>query len=1131
MTIISEKKIKKLKTLKKRVSSLLFSDKKSLYAIFYIGLSIFILFSLVSTVKAQTLIPKGNDGGIPGAGACPSARFGGGNNVEKMFASLARPNCEYTTPGEKFTATTNPKSESGGVNILNKKAGKTTALFLAEMHFKKGPSSGAQGVLDKNNNELYDTSDLGWNDDWNGILNDSEEGRCGGSDPCGGVYIQLFKEKSGIQPDFGFEERGNEYWQPLTSLEPVTTFKVFDKTLSREIQEKELYKARGEDVPKTEKENPLGLFENGQMINYWILRYNPTKLFFNKTDHTFPVALGNLDQNTTYYYRIVVREDESNQGGGRAHAYSEVTDKTKFTTSGDIEISDSELTQLNVTAEAGSGLGESGQQEAVNDLFGCSALKPSTWNGCFVQLYYNIIYTLSANILRWAAGLMDIFIAFSISDVLYRTNFVDIGWTVVRDVCNMFFIFILLWTALKIVINDHHFEANKVIVNIVIIGLLINFSLFFSRVIIDAGNITARVFYNQIRIEGSKSSNVKGSDLNRVSDVEPKSLSLAIAKGLGVQRFLANEEVINKSPTAGQLFAIIFLGTVVNIVAAWIFFKSGFNFLGRIISLWFGMIFSPAAFTTRILGHDTEGMAKFGWKDWIKNITDASFGAAIFLFFIFLIIQFINGDAFTDILGKNADLNTAEFIIVILIPFAFIIGLIKAAEGISKKMAGMFGGAIAGAVENVAKFTGGALVTAASGGTAKLLQKTVGASAAGTLSGARGNQLREIATRDLSQISDPEERRKAEREQDKAKRKLLALQNRAESSYDIRNTKAVGALSSATGFDFNAGARIPGLGGLSTERTAGGWETAKDRKAAKEKEREDKFKKILGDRKVNVNGKMVSIEEAQEEAEKMKSQLADLDETKKNDKDLISLEDELKRIEKAIKDNKDSGLPSDPKLVTQRDLIEKGIKIRNKQLETIAGFNPKDKQRELSELSKQIRDNKDGYVKEYMRNQIYRRQAELDSLNDHHGGSTASVFRREFFSRRNLGRLAAAMGAGAMVGTAVAGPLGTIAGTVAGALGGGRLSVIQGLLRSIDRGLDRQWVRGLGVTTDLSGARSFQAAAHDVQAGHVHQPHAHGHGGYHSPNSAWFDRMFGTGGGSSGSGGGHGSGGGGGAHH
>ena len=38
------------------------------------------------------------------------------------------------------------------------------------------------------------------------------------------------------------------------------------------------------------------------------------------------------------------------------------------------------------------------------------------------------------------------------------------------------------------------------IVNVILMAVLINFSLFFTKVIIDAGNISARIFYNALEV-------------------------------------------------------------------------------------------------------------------------------------------------------------------------------------------------------------------------------------------------------------------------------------------------------------------------------------------------------------------------------------------------------------------------------------------------------------------------------------------------------------------------------------------------------------------------------------------------------------------------------------------------------
>lgn len=848
-----------------------------------------------------------------------------------------------------------------------------------------------------------------------------------------------------------------------------------------------------------------------------------------QTQWSTKVVLNELKPDTQYYVRLVLRGVDT----------SEIA-RTKFVT---FKTSPQGTGNDPKPEELQEGLGEATGAEGgdvtatiFGDQIECT-LYPSTWFGCFAIGYYNTIYYITGWAVRGAAGLMDIFMAYSLGSFIYKNSFIDTGWTVVRDVCNIFFIFILLWTAFKMVINNNHFKAQEVIVNIIVIGLLINFSLFFSKVIIDMGNISARVFYNQIRITGSAQDEVV-SKINTVGDVQPKAISEALANGLDLTAISDDGFKMLAKETGylplGTVWLLLFLGTIVNVAAAWIFIKVSFAFLGRILSLWMAMIFSPFAFTSTIIGggHGAGGgpldMKKIGWTDWLRNILEASFYPALYLFFVFLIILLINDKFVMNLVGKTDELAATPFLIVTLFKIAFVIGLLKVSGDFAKKMAGTFGGELTAVAGKAAAFVGGAAIGIATGGAALAGSRILGSRAAATLGGKEGDRLRSVATMDLKQFEGTPEFEKKKREQDKAKAKLLSLDKKANSSYDLRNTRIAQGLSSATGLNFNAGVGSIGLG---TNTTAGGFQAMKDRKAVKENEREEKFKKLLGDKQVNVNGVMLTPDEAKKTAEAMKEDIGDQENLLKNDTGIKDIEKELERIEKAIRDNKAMGLPASANtaLVTQRKAEEANLADRKKVLKDNFNAEMKKKwgkegvsdinsiQKVSDEIAKDSRKAKDGYTKDYMRNEIYQRQSHGDTL--------------KFWSRENLAQIGKAMGAGALTGAAFVGPAGAFVGTVAGALSGGKLSVIQALLRTTNRGIYNLVDKNLN--TDLSGGASDHAASHDVAAGHVHAPHAKS--SYKTPGGAWLGKIFdgkgfggldtgGGGGGHDDHGGGHGGG-------
>ena len=72
------------------------------------------------------------------------------------------------------------------------------------------------------------------------------------------------------------------------------------------------------------------------------------------------------------------------------------------------------------------------------------------------------------------------------------------------DLANICFIFLLVYAGIRLILGVGKFNAKSMIVNVILMAVLINFSLFFTKIIIDAGNITARIFYNAIEVKKTK---------------------------------------------------------------------------------------------------------------------------------------------------------------------------------------------------------------------------------------------------------------------------------------------------------------------------------------------------------------------------------------------------------------------------------------------------------------------------------------------------------------------------------------------------------------------------------------------------------------------------------------------------
>ncbi|MCX6757479.1 MAG: hypothetical protein NTZ44_01175 [Candidatus Nomurabacteria bacterium] len=323
--------------------------------------------------------------------------------------------------------------------------------------------------------------------------------------------------------------------------------------------------------------------------------------------------------------------------------------------------------------------------------------------GCIAALTYYVVFVPAAALARLAGYFLDFFVYYSTNSSSYTNGFISTGWAVVRDIANIFFIIALLYVAIKTILGMGH-DGKKMIGYIVVVALLINFSLFFTQVIIDGSNILAKVFYNHIT---NIDKNGKPLDPNMGAAGGQKSISVSIVAGFNPKDIIDEESYhsVGSADGTGGIGMFIFitlLAAALCVYIAFIFFSVGLLFVGRVVALWISMIFSPLAFASYTMPIDIPG---FGHKEWWKELLSNAFLAPLFIFMLYIILLFIEG--LKKITYGTADPNATFFdkAMHVIIPFIIIVVLLMKAKELAIKYSGemgaMFakaGGAISGAV-------------------------------------------------------------------------------------------------------------------------------------------------------------------------------------------------------------------------------------------------------------------------------------------------------------------------------------------------------------------------------------------------------------------------------------------------
>ncbi len=373
-------------------------------------------------------------------------------------------------------------------------------------------------------------------------------------------------------------------------------------------------------------------------------------------------------------------------------------------------------------------------QRAID--LGCYDWNEWSFSGCILKIAYYTLFQVPTFLLYITANFFNALISLVIQSSMYTHEFITGAWGIVRDISNIFFILILLYVAIKTVLNMGGHETKSTIASVIIMAILINFSLFFTKIVIDSSNILALVFYNKL---DTKYENAQGSEAYRpeVATIKggAKDTSGALYAKFDVTR-LVNEDFLTKlqknkvnnyvdfntdSLPVGITLGILLIAALIMSFSAYAFFTAGIFFLGRIIELWLLMIFAPFAFMSFAVPKLSH--TEYGWDNWSQKLISTAFMAPIFMFFLYLIFKLLeNKTFFSSFLDTSKEAGWMAYLLGVLLPALIILGMLLKAKDLAKQGGGQFGEMAMG----MAKVAMGLAAGAGAGLAASGLQATLG---------------------------------------------------------------------------------------------------------------------------------------------------------------------------------------------------------------------------------------------------------------------------------------------------------------------------------------------------------------------------------------------------------------------
>jgi hypothetical protein len=233
----------------------------------------------------------------------------------------------------------------------------------------------------------------------------------------------------------------------------------------------------------------------------------------------------------------------------------------------------------------------------------------------------------------WALGLVLILVMKALILIASYQNFINSGavqegWTVVRDLSNMFFVVILLVIAFSTILHLENYSYKKWLPKLVLMAVLINFSKTICGLLIDVAQIIMLTFVNAFK-------DVAGGNLIEMLGIRE---IVTLAEGSAEVGFW-------------QIVGAYVLGLIYMIIALVVITTMMMMLVMRLVMIWIYVVLSPLAYLLAAFPGGAQYASQW-WKEFISNLVVGP----VIAFFIWLSFAALQTGNYSDV----TDVGTAD---------------------------------------------------------------------------------------------------------------------------------------------------------------------------------------------------------------------------------------------------------------------------------------------------------------------------------------------------------------------------------------------------------------------------------------------------------------------------------------
>ena len=313
------------------------------------------------------------------------------------------------------------------------------------------------------------------------------------------------------------------------------------------------------------------------------------------------------------------------------------------------------------------------------------------------------VYDIVSTVFGWLVFLGAMVLNYGINEFIIKfgTNFtgtslggvVDTTWSTIRDLFNLTFIFGLVYIGFKMILRTDDGQTRRWLVNLILAALLVNFSLFITKFVVDFSNILAveimnidRNFFPPKCDDGSfYDASSPCATAGGGNEIDLSGAMQNAMRVISVTSDNGSAGIVGRTESGSEGWALVFGTMFLYIVTAFVYFSAGILLIVRGVVLLILMIVSPFLFLGMVLPVFRTFSSGL-WSTLFKRAFLAPIYIALLYISMSLAQTFAIGGNFSQALVPEDGVNVVNNTTQAFGPFIIIVVLLLASLSAAKKL-------------------------------------------------------------------------------------------------------------------------------------------------------------------------------------------------------------------------------------------------------------------------------------------------------------------------------------------------------------------------------------------------------------------------------------------------------------